>query len=656
MKLSTKLSLGFGTVLTLLLLLAGVAYYSLNTSSAGFSEYRDLARDTNLAGRLQANMLMVRMNVKDFIITGSERDLKQYGDFFDKMRGFMDTAQGEIQKPERAALIDQADELVSSYGQNFEKVKQFRVQRNELVGTLNDLGPKSERNLTDILVSAERDNDMEAAFRSGLALRNLLLMRLYVMKFLDDNSQASVDRVHFEIQHLQDELASLDASLQNVERRRKLKELHEFVAGYLVAFDKVTHVIFTRNDVIKNQLDVMGPKIATAVEDMKLSVMSDQDVLGPQLQAANVKTGIFIIGISCVALIFGVAIAWFIIRSITLPLGTAVGFAGLVADGDLTTEVPEKDLSRKDEIGTFAQALANMTRQLTGVVSNVLDGSSVVSRGSEELAETSKSMADGAADQAASIQEISASMEQMSSNIQQNTENASSTEKIANQSAGEADESGIAVSEAVTAMRNIAEKISIIEEIARQTNLLALNAAIEAARAGEHGKGFAVVAAEVRKLAERSGVAASEISDLSISSVGTAEKAGTMLESLVPNIKKTAELVQEITAASNEQNAGAAQINKAILQLDEAIQKSAAAAEEVASTSAHLQDQSQGLETTMAFFKTNGNAYTRQAISSVRVTPAPAQALPTAKEENASPVKVERVELNMEEETEYERF
>jgi methyl-accepting chemotaxis protein len=205
-------------------------------------------------------------------------------------------------------------------------------------------------------------------------------------------------------------------------------------------------------------------------------------------------------------------------------------------------------------------------------------------------------------------------MEQMTSNIRQNADNAQQTEKIALKSATDARDGGKAVSETVAAMKEIAGKISIIEEIARQTNLLALNAAIEAARAGEHGKGFAVVASEVRKLAERSQAAAGEISHLSTTSVEVAERAGEMLTKLVPDIQRTAELVQEISGASNEQNSGAEQINKAIQQLDQVIQQNASASEEMASTAEELSSQAEHLQESIAFFKTGDETASRRMV------------------------------------------
>jgi methyl-accepting chemotaxis protein len=209
----------------------------------------------------------------------------------------------------------------------------------------------------------------------------------------------------------------------------------------------------------------------------------------------------------------------------------------------------------------------------------------------------------GATEQAASAEEASSSIEEMVANIRQNADNAMQTEKIAIQSSEKGSEGGTAVQATVAAMQEIAGKIQIVEEIARQTNLLALNAAIEAARAGEHGKGFAVVAAEVRKLAERSQQAAGEISELSSNSVDIAEQAGNMLEIIVPDIQRTAELVQEISAASKEQDAGAEQINQSIQQLDQVIQKNAAATEEMASTSEELSAQAEHLQQMVAVFK-----------------------------------------------------
>ncbi|HBG06773.1 MAG: chemotaxis protein [Geobacteraceae bacterium GWC2_58_44] len=279
-------------------------------------------------------------------------------------------------------------------------------------------------------------------------------------------------------------------------------------------------------------------------------------------------------------------------------MNKATELAREIAGGNLLLNVEQR--SANDGL---MQALSEMVQNLTRVVGDVKSAADNVTAGSQELSATSEQMSQGASEQAASAEEASAAMEQMSSNIRQNADNSLQTEKIAVKSASDANESGTAVAKTVHAMKEIATKTSIIEEIARQTNLLALNAAIEAARAGEHGKGFAVVASEVRKLAERSQHAASEIGALSLSSVEVAEDAGELLQKLVPDIKKTADLVQEISAACKEQDTGAEQINKAIQQLDQVIQQNAGASEEMASTAEELASQAGQLQGTIAFFK-----------------------------------------------------
>jgi methyl-accepting chemotaxis protein len=270
-----------------------------------------------------------------------------------------------------------------------------------------------------------------------------------------------------------------------------------------------------------------------------------------------------------------------------------------ISNGNLTVEVRER--SPQDKL---MQALSTMVAGLTRTVSDIRTIAGEVSTASQSISTASVEVSKGASSQAAAAEEASSSMEEMVSNIKQNADNAQQTDKIANKSARDAQESGKSVLEAVAAMKEIANKISIIEEIARQTNLLALNAAIEAARAGEHGKGFAVVAAEVRKLAERSQKAAGEINQLSSTTLRVSEKSGEMLDKLVPDIQRTAELVQEITAASKEQDTGAEQINKALQQLERVIQQNASASEEMASTTEELTGQADQLVSALAFFRT----------------------------------------------------
>ncbi len=333
-----------------------------------------------------------------------------------------------------------------------------------------------------------------------------------------------------------------------------------------------------------------------------------------------------------------------------------------ISNGNLTVDIRERSAQDK-----LMQALSAMIAGLTRTVGDIRSIAGEVAAASQSISTASVQVSKGASAQAAAAEEASSSMEEMVSNIKQNADNAQQTDKIANKSAKDAQESGRSVLEAVAAMKEIANKISIIEEIARQTNLLALNAAIEAARAGEHGKGFAVVAAEVRKLAERSQKAAGEINQLSATTLKVSEKSGEMLEKLVPDIQRTAELVQEITAASKEQDTGAEQINKALQQLEQVIQQNASAAEEMASTTEELTGQSDQLVGALSFFHTDdeGSAHmrrgsgakaTRQAVPAKPVKPNGHGPAPAAKAAPKAGINLRLNDKHDELDAEFERY
>ncbi|MGK7393359.1 MAG: methyl-accepting chemotaxis protein [Candidatus Cyclobacteriaceae bacterium M3_2C_046] len=363
------------------------------------------------------------------------------------------------------------------------------------------------------------------------------------------------------------------------------------------------------HDQTEVHLNKMGDLFNQTIELSKDYVMTDEVML---TQADQTRWGI--ITFSTIAIIIGLVLAYVISNALISPILKGVKFARQVASGDLTAEI---DVDQKDEIGQLAQALKGMVHKLRDVVSNVMAGAENISAASNQMSGSSQEMSHGANEQASSAEEVSSSMEEMTANIQRNNENAQQTEKIAIKAAEGVEEGSKVVDQTVQSMKNIAEKISIIGEIARQTNILALNAAVEAARAGEHGKGFAVVAAEVRKLAERSQVAAAEIDQVSKSSVSVAEKSGKLLTEIVPDIQKTAQLVQEISAASVEQNSGAEQINSAIQQLNQVTQQNAASSEEMATSSEELSSQAQQLLELIAYFKieTNQNFKNRSSFS-----------------------------------------
>ncbi len=425
------------------------------------------------------------------------------------------------------------------------------------------------------------------------------------------------------------------------------EEAQGYVSNEVGNLDVATQVAFSSE---KQAYD----ELSTVLDELYELNRSLADSSSAQAQSAATRSKVMALIAVAIGVISAMVFGFFISRSISVPITSGVRLAEEIAKGDFNMRLK---LERKDEIGQLGKALDSMAESLQGmadlteeiskgnltvdvklasekdqlgkalqnmtvilndVLGQVKSASDNVASGSQAMSASSEEMSQGATEQAAAAEEASSSIEQMTANIRQNADNALQTEKIAIKAADDARQGGAAVADTVVAMKEIANKIMIIEEIARQTNLLALNAAIEAARAGEHGRGFAVVAAEVRKLAERSQVAAGEISKLSVSSVEVAEKAGNLLGVIVPNIQKTAELVQEITAASREQDAGAEQINKAIQQLDLVIQQNASASEEMASTAEELTGQSEQLQEMIAFFKVaqggRGKAVKPQAV------------------------------------------
>lgn len=352
--------------------------------------------------------------------------------------------------------------------------------------------------------------------------------------------------------------------------------------------------------VVKNYLgtsvlSAFGPLNIDGVTWAVVAEMSEEEVMAP-IHDIFVSTVIEGIAVAVVVAI----VAFLVSRSITNPIQETVEVANKLAQGDLTTDVV---VDAKDETGQLLMAMKQLVAQLSRVISEVRSGADNLASASQEVSSTAQNISQGATEQAAGVEETSASIEQLNASVQQNTENARVTDGIATKASDEAEQGGRAVADTVEAMKQIANKIGLIEDIAYKTNLLSLNAAIEAARAGEHGKGFTVVAAEVRKLAESSRLTAQEINELATKSVSVAEQAGALLEAMVPSIKKTADLVQEITAASEEQSGGVTQINEAMSQLDKATQQNASASEELAATSEELSGQATQLQQSVAFFK-----------------------------------------------------
>ena len=608
MKVGAQIGLGYAVVVALLLSVSIVSFRGLTGAVDGFDGYRDLARDANLASRVQANMLLARLYAKDYILKGSEESVESFKDRFDQLSGFVDVAEQEIQKSERAEKVRFVAEEISRYDRAFDQVVVFMNERNRIVE--EDLDPNGlamRKTMTALIESAYTDGDRDAAYYAGLVQESLLLARLYVAKYLTTNVQEDADRAHQELNEQTTRRAEeLDRQLENPARRRLLEQFLAAHKSYAKALDDINHIITERNKVIHNELDRIGPVVAGATEEVKLSVQADQDVLGPAVKQSNGSIQTTILWVSLGSVIAGVMLSFFLVRMVKLPLGGEPAemqrIAQRIADGDLNIQFR----NRENASGVYA-AMMEMVDKLRMMVSQVRANAEGLASASNEVSATAQNLSQSSTEQASSVEETTASIEQLNASVQQNAENARVTSDIAAGSAEEARSGGEVVNKTVRAMKEIAGKISLIEDIAYKTNLLSLNATIEAARAGEHGKGFTVVAAEVRKLAENSRVTAQEINELANNSVSIAEDAGKLLEAMVPNIGKTADLVEEITAASKEQASGVGQINEAMGQLDKATQQNAAASEELAATAEELNGQATELQQTVAFFRVDAS-------------------------------------------------
>lgn len=444
-------------------------------------------------------------------------------------------------------------------------------------------------------------------------------IRVHIVRGIWEKDLGNARKVFADIAKFESEIATgLDdysKSILNAEDERLHRQIKDAMARYAAKIPPLVEMKLGGKAIESKDIQALTDE-AAVVGELLDRINLHNISAAKEVAIGNRKVADSATRNMAIAMVFGffasIGMGILVTRNIKRQVGgepfEAAQIAHRVSAGDLSMEVA---LMPGDTTSMMA-AIRNMVDRLGEVISQVREGAVSMVSAADQLSVTAQDLSQGASEQAASVEETSASMEEMSASISQNNENAGITGDIATGTAKEAVEGGKAVRETVEAMKQIAKKIAIIDDIAYQTNLLALNAAIEAGRAGEHGKGFAVVAAEVRKLAERSQVAAEEISHLAGGSVGLAEKAGQFLENIVPSIQKTADLVQEIAAASAEQNSGVGQINAALSQITQAVQQNAAASEELASTSEEVNAQAQELQTVISFFTLPDDKFRRQ--------------------------------------------
>lgn len=636
MTLSRKLALGFGSLLVLLIAVVVVAFFGGQSASQGFATFEELSAQFRIAGEMQSTMRWARYHALGYVYKGADKHDKGFNEEWGKLKGKLEEARGLTEDKEMLAKLDSLSSIMGQYEEAYKDlVEQWNIRKAVIADVLAPEGREAAEALSKLVEVAAKEGDSTAVFMAHRATTNTNMARFQVLNFLSTPGPETADAVRAELKACTEELKKLEAAVVDTQGLALLAKAKTSNTAYVAGFEKLYGAV-TQSGVVLAELIALGGDSFAQMDAFVDKAKLDQTEAGDKARADNERTMWMTNIMGIIALIVGIGMALLITRSVLKQLGCdpaqLVDTTREIAAGNLAVQLDVKD---GDNASVYA-AMRDMVTKLSDVVAEVNGASANVTAGSEELSSSAESLSQGSAEQASSVEEVSSSMEEMVANIQQNAENAGQTEKIALQSATNANDGGKAVSDTVSAMKDIADKISIIEEIARQTNLLALNAAIEAARAGEHGKGFAVVASEVRKLAERSQKAAGEISELSASSVEVAERAGEMLEKLVPDIQRTAELVQEISAASNEQNSGAAQINQAIQQLDTVIQQNASISEETSATAEELSAQAEQLQSTVAFFRLSdskghpGVRARRPSVQSSAPSPSPRAVLAAA--------------------------
>jgi methyl-accepting chemotaxis protein len=623
MKLGTKIGTGFGVVITLALILGVIAIWNMRSVS-GLAGKLDgqFVPESTLASNIERNYLNLMLEIRGYGFTSDKKYLDKGMKFIEQIKKDLKDAKELASKSSELKSFQEQVEKVLDRTADYEQLIGETKARSETMANLRkrlyDTALGILKNMDELKKDrkAATGNEANDGREYGKATSDngklatitemdelFIGMRVTIWKAQAERDMSQMQDVLKNLDEMDRKLESLKAGttqqtqlmvMANI--KSDLDTYKSLVSEFMTTWASIDEISAKRAKVAYEAMDIAKAATDSSMQDTKAIATATVSKL-------SFSSTLMVVGL-LLAIILGACIALFVTRAIVNPLTHALDISNKLSEGDLTLKI---NVDSTDETGQLLTAMKHMVSKLREIVGEVKKAGQNVSAGSQELSASAQQLSQGATEQASSAEEVSSSMEEMTSNIRQNADNALQTEKMAIKSADDAREGGQAVGETVSAMKEIAGKISIIEEIARQTNLLALNAAIEAARAGEHGKGFAVVASEVRKLAERSQTSAGEISQLSTTSVDVAEKAGEMLLRVVPDIQKTADLVQEISAACNEQNSGADQINKALQQLDQVIQQNASASEQLASTSEELLSQAEQLQHIMAFFHIDNN-------------------------------------------------
>ena len=635
----------------------------MNEVGSDFIDYRSLARQTNEYGRVQANLLSARMGVKDFIIKGTDQSVATVLERTKTTAEVTDAIRNLTDDEKEIADIDKILSRVAQYQGAFDKAVQFQGVREKLVASLDSLGPSMERKLTEIMTTAYDDGDAESAMQTAHVLRDFLLVRLYVQKFLLNNDQASFDRARAEAAAFTETTGQMTAGLQNPQRKGLATEVSEMSSAYIGDLEKTQAAISKRNDVITGTLDTIGPMIAEEIENKKLEIKGTQDELGPRVQAAVAQSETVIAVVGILALIIGIAAAYLIGTGITKPISAMTAAMGRLAKKDMSTEIPATE--NKDEIGEMARAVEVFKENMIKA-DQLAEQQRIEDEKRAQRAKTIETLCtefdatstEAVKSVASAATELQGASESMSATAEETTRqsaagrrplpnrprpmckpwprrprncrvpSARSVGRLARplrsprRPCARPEQTNVKVQGLAEAANKIGEVVELITDIADQTNLLALNATIEAARAGDAGKGFAVVASEVKNLANQTAKATEEIGTQIAGIQSSTQEAVTAIETIVKTIVEINEISSAIASAVEEQSAatqeiarnveqaatGTQEVSSNISGVNQAANDTGAAATQIQNASGDLSRQSEVLRTEVEKFLANVRA------------------------------------------------